>query len=432
MRKLDNNELWVDRLIRMVRTQFEKIQDNRVFSRKLTIKLSDCLMSCFAVFSLKWPSLLQYQANIRNEPIRKNLKLLYGIEHPPSDTYIRERLDKLDPVTLAPVYKKLFSLLQRNKILESYQYLNGCYLLSIDGTAHFSSEKVHCKNCCVKELSKGKMTYYHQLLGVVLVHPEQKAVIPLCPEAIRKEDGETKNDCERNASKRLLERVREDHPYLKVIVVEDGLSSNAPHIRELERHKMSYILGVKEGDHLFLFDWVRHAEKIHYEYRDEKGLWHRFKFINRVPLNDANFDLKVNFLEYEEETPKGKKKRFSWVTNIELTKNNVTKIMRGGRARWSIENETFNTLKNQGYEFEHNFGHGNENLCTVMGMIMLLAFLVDQVQLLCCQLYKKAKDSVGTFKSLWEHMRSLCSLLIILGWEKLYKYITRETRIDTS
>ena len=432
MRPLTKDELWGKRLIRTLKQELEKVRDPRVFSRIPKIKLVDCLISCFAIFNLKWPSLLQYQENIRKEPIRKNLSTLYGVEHPPSDTYMRERLDELNHHDLAPAFKRLFSLLQRNKILEKYQYLDGHYLISIDGTGHFSSEMVRCKNCCIKHHRSGKTTYYHQLLGAVMVHPEEKAVIPLYPEPIRKEDGREKNDCERNAAKRLLDQLRRDHPHLKVVIVEDGLASNAPHIKELERHNMKYILGVKEGDHAFLFDWVKHGEKVDYEYQDEKKTTHRYQFINQVPLNDANFDLRVNFLSYEEESYKGKKKRFTWVTNIFLTKNNVSKIMKGGRARWLIENETFNTLKNQGYEFKHNYGHGNKNLCTIMAIMMLLAFLVDQVQLLCCQYYKKAKQSAVTFKSLWERMRAVCSLILIKGWRELYGCITGEVKLNSS
>jgi len=150
---------------------------------------------------------------------------------------------------------------------------------------------------------------------------------------------------------------------LHLIVTEDGLSSNAPHIHELKKHQMHYILGAKKGDHAFLFDYVESAAKdgltteIQYENED---VVHQFRFINQVPLNASNQDLLVNFVEYWETTPK-KTLHFSWVTDIHVTKENVSKIMRGGRARWRIENETFNTLKNQGYHFEHNFGHGNKS-----------------------------------------------------------------------
>jgi len=123
-------------------------------------------------------------------------------------------------------------------------------------------------------------------------------------------------------------------------------------------------------------------------------------------LNASNQDTLVNFVEYWKITPK-KTMHFSWVTDIYVTKENDFNIMRGGRARWKIENETFNTLKNQGYQFEHNFGHGNNNLSVVFAMLMMLAFLVDQTQQFACQLFQAVWGKLGSKRSLWEQMRVL-------------------------
>ena len=68
-------------------------------------------------------------------------------------------------------------------------------------------------------------------------------------------------------------------------------------------------------------------------------------------------------------------------------------LMRGARARWKVENETFNTLKNHGYHFEHHFGHGYRHLSTVMVHLMTLAFLIDQIQQHCCGLFNRALDN---------------------------------------
>ncbi len=80
--------------------------------------------------------------------------------------------------------------------------------------------------------------------------------------------------------------------------------------------------------------------------------------------------------------------------------------MRGGRSRWKIENETFNTLKNQGYHMEHNYGHGEKHLSVVLMLIMFLAFLVDQVQQLSCPVFQAAWQKLGTKRLLWERLRS--------------------------
>ena len=117
------------------------------------------------------------------------------------------------------------------------------------------------------------------------------------------------NDCERNAGKRFLEKLRTAHPNLRLIVTEDALNSNAPHIRELEKHQLHYIIGVNKGDHSFLFDYIESAVKdgltTEIEYKD-KDTAYKFRFINQVLLNASNQDLLVNFVEYWETTPKKK------------------------------------------------------------------------------------------------------------------------------
>ncbi len=172
---------------------------------------------------------------------------------------------------------------------------------------------------------------------------------------------------------------------------------------------MHFILGVKEGDHPFLFEYVHQAEQEGrvetYEVK-EKGITHRFRFLNQVPLNASNQDVLVNFVEYWEIGPK-KTQHFSWVTDFQVSRWNVRRIMRGGRARWKIENETFNTLKNQGYHFEHNFGHGHQYLSVVFMLLMMLAFLVDQTQQLACSLFQAVLQKKSSRKRLWEHMRNL-------------------------
>jgi hypothetical protein len=257
----------------------------------------------------------------------------------------------------------------------------------------------------------GTVTYRHQMVGAALIHPDQRAVIPLMPEPIIKHDGTDKNDCERNAAKRLIVKLRQDHPHLKLIVTEDSLSSNAPHIEVLQDHHLHYLLGVKEGDHAYLFEHVAAAERAsrvtYYDRHDEAtGLRQRFRFVSDVPLNASNADLRVNFLECWE-WEGDQVQHFSWVTDLRVNKGTVYQLMRGGRARWRIENETFNTLKNQGYHFEHNYGPGYQHLSVVFAVLMMLAFLVDQVQQLCCPLFQAVWAKLGSKRRLWEKMRAL-------------------------
>lgn len=220
-------------LLQGVQQCFKKIRLSKKCGagKEPEISLVDCLMSGLAIFSLKFPSLLQFDIRKKEEVIRHNLKTLYGVERAPCDTQLRERLDEVDLACVRPAFKKVFSFLQRGKALEKYQFINGHYLLLADGTGFFSSKNVHCQNCCVKNHRDGSKSYYHQMLGAAIVHPDYSEVIPLCPEPINNRDGDKKNDCERNASKRLLSDVRREHPHLPLILSEDGLASNAPHLR---------------------------------------------------------------------------------------------------------------------------------------------------------------------------------------------------------
>lgn len=413
-----------DALFRCLHSGFERIPEHR--NGDVEMSLADALMSGFAIFSLKDPSLLAFDERRETD---QNLKTIYGIEDVPSDTRMREILDEVDPEYFRPSFKDVFRQLQRGKALEQMVFMERCYLVSLDGTGFFSSKKLHSDICLQKVNKKtGEVTYHLQMLGAAIVHPDFKEVIPLAPEFIMKQDGQTKNDCERNAAKRFFEKLRKDHPHLPLIITEDALSSNAPHIREAHKHNLHYILGVKEGDHSFLFEQVEMArnagQTTELEIVDEKNpeMVHRFSFLNQVPLNESNQDLLVNFVEYWEVSP-NKVKHFSWVTDFTVTGSNVFLIMRGGRVRWKIENETFNTLKNQGYHFEHNYGLGKKNLSLVFAMLMMLAFLADQSQQLSCKLFRAVWTKLRSKRALWERMRSLFKEFAFESMQMLYEAI---------
>jgi hypothetical protein len=407
-----------------MRNAFEKIPDHRR-AGSVEYTLADVLMCGFALFSLKNRSLLEFKSHIQNNATGANLRSMYRIEKVPSDTQMREILDPVPTDQLRPVFKQIIQSAQRGGLLKEFQFIDGHYLASIDGTGYFASDKIHCASCQEKKDKRtGAVSYSHAMLGIALVLPGKKQVLPLCPEPIIKQDGEAKNDCERNAAKRLLERLRKDHPRLPLIIVEDGLSSNAPHIEELQRHGMSYILGVKQGDHAFLFEQVMDSvetdrmQVVSEEESDARRIERRVAYVNGLSLNRSHPDLKVNFLELYEDID-GKEQYYSWITNIEVTEKNAFQLAEGGRARWKIENETFNTLKNQGYHFEHNFGHGHVNLSVILALLMMLAFLCDQIQECTCPVFQAALARKGRKQYFWESIRAHFSILRIHSWTQM-------------
>jgi hypothetical protein len=402
--------LSADGMIGLLRERWSLIGDSRR-QASVNFPMVDVLASAFALFSLKDSSLLMFQDRVKDRSIQN----LYGVKNVPSDTQLREILDGIDLNPLHQSFVDLFSALQQGKALEKFVFHNGYYLLVIDGTEYFSSETIHCDDCLKREKKNGKIEYYHQAVVATIVHPDHSEVFPLAVEPIIKQDGSNKNDCERNAAVRLLRRIRQQHPRLKIIVVQDGLSSNAPHIALLKELRFEYLLICQETDHQFLFEQATQASED--DLTEDVSVTHfkgktkcqsHLRFVHDLPLNKSNQGTRVNlFSVYETKSESDTlTSQFSWVTGIEIPKDYLFKFSRGGRSRWRIENETFNTLKNQGYNFEHNFGHGSKNLSTVLLLIMFLAFFVDQIQQSCCRVFKAVMGKLGTRKALWDSLRS--------------------------
>ena len=374
------------------------------------------------------PSLLTFQQRLQDGIHKNNLTTVFAVGDIPKDTQMRQNLDAIAAWQLDGIFSDFLHRLQRGKHLADYQLLDGSYLVAIDGSEYFSSENIRCPHCLVTK-SKGKVRYHHQILQPVIVHPDMRQVLPLAPEAISNRDGTKKQDCERNAAKRLIPKIKATYPKLKIIVTADGLYANQPFIDELKTADMSFILVAKPADHKLLFEWVSELIQLgdggSLEFGDEKGRRHRYQWVNQVPLNGTKEADLVNFFQYQLVAKSGKVTyKNSWVTDIDIDENNVTTLVKGGRARWKIENETFNTLKNQGYHIEHNFGHGQQNLSMIFFVLNLLAFYVHQILELTDRLYHQVRYTKFTSrKEYWNQLRCTIRILIFPRWESLLQFI---------
>ena len=411
-------------LLKRVRAGFEPIEEPR--KKKSHYPLVDVLMSGLALFSLKDGSLLQFDQRRQDDARRHNLRSLYGIDQAPCDSTLRTVLDRVNPVSLRPIFQALHQEVQRQGILEDFRFLNK-YLVSIDGTGHYSSGNVSCPECCSKTHQDGSLEYYHQLLGAVLVHPDKKTVLPFYPEAITRQDGSTKNDCEHNASHRLIPQLRQDFPRRDMILLQDALACNGPHIQHLLDQGFSFIITAKPASNSVLLNTVLQGlmtgNTLEVSGTTRDGRTCGYRFANQVPLNSSHRALLVNFIDYWEIRSDGTTFIYACITDIPLTADNVADVVRAGRSRWKVENETFNTLKNLGYNLEHNYGHGKQHLATVFAVLMMLAFLLDQIQETCCDYFQAARDRFHTRKILWETQRGLFHDYLIQDWESLFSAI---------
>ncbi len=412
------------RLLKKIRGVFKRVPEHR--KEPIVYPLADVLMSGLAMFGLKSESMLAFDQGRVDPHLSHNLQHLYGVEQVPCDTQMRTVLDPVDPKALRPATVGLIQELQKQGVLESYRFLGG-YLVSADGTGMFSSGKLSCPHCCEKHHRNGEVTHYHQLLASVIVHPDKPTVFPLFHEPITRQDGTTKNDCEHNASKRLIPALKKGFPRLKMILLQDALSCNGPHINLLKEQGFSFIFTAKPAVNSLLLKQVLKGQNdgsgktVEFEKKDEKtGIIKGYRYANDVSLNSTHKDLLVNFIDYWEIHPNGKEYMYACVTDLSITANNVDQIVRAGRSRWKVENETFNTLKNQGYCLEHNYGHGKHYLATTLALLMMLAFTLDQIQELCCSVFKAARHRFTSRKMLWRKMRSLFDSHLIKDWFALY------------
>ena len=388
-----------------------------------TTAVADALMSGFSLFALKDPSLLAFDQ--RRKQDEHNFQFVFHIGEVPCDTQMREILDPIDPEQLRPAYRDLFAQLAQGKVLEQMLFLDDSCLLALDGTEYFSSSQVYCQQCLIKKRGNGEVVYHHSFLGAVLVYPQRREVIPLMPEPILRQDGQSKNDCERNALARWLVKFRQDHPHLRVIATLDALYANAPVIGDLRKALVSWIIRVKEDDHAFLFAQVRQRAEAgqveDFSLVGSDGVHRHFRLARDLPLNESHPEVRVDFLEEDEMQGDGQHQITLIVDPVlGLCRERAEAVMWGGRSRWKVENETFNTLKNQGYHLEHNYGHGHQNLSVVLAMLMMLAFLVDQTSQLCCSLFTAAWEKCGSKRALWEGVREIFHRFSVDSMAEIY------------
>lgn len=425
----------IDNIIQGIKIGFEQVTEHRYINAQ--IALADYLQSAFAMFHLKDPSLHQYRLNYPER--EENLKNIYHVNFLPSDSAMREGIDGINPDDIQECFKIPHQQLVEHGIMDEYKVLGSYQAILFDGTQHYCTAKTPCSHCLKKEYrnKKGKITkttYSHQALATVMAHPNHKEVFPIANEAIVKQDGSEKNDCELNASKRLIPKVRRMLPIADydLIGVFDGLYPNGPHIKLLAEYQMRYIIGIRDGYVLVQVAALKAKNALKtkqwHGLKRKKGIarWH-----NDLILNGQHQEISTNYFEYEEFDESGKRTFYnSWITDIPITEENIKELVQVGRSRWKIENETFNTLKNQGYNLEHSYGHGEQFLATNFMMLTFLAFLVDQIAQKLDEAFKKAWKYCKTKKKLWLRTRQVFDLIPCMSMNVIYRFIAREIKIN--
>jgi len=399
---------------------FNQISDKR--KSNASYDLLDALKSGFAIYSQKCASLFSFRTRSTAED--SNLNEIYGINKIPSDNGLRKILDNVCPKELRKGFYSLYKRIRKMGILDTYRFWNNYLIVSIDGVEHFCSKKVNCKHCMTRTHRNNTSSYYHSMLSAAIVCPNKKEVFVLENEPIVKQDGAVKNDCERNAAKRLLGNLQSLYNQEFIVYVMDALYSCAPIIKQItQTARWKYVIGITLDGNKSLFRQFEERndkDKIHWiSFKDGKDTY-QIGYGNNFILNDSASDVICNALYCIKTSAKGVETHFSWVTNIKLTKHNVRQVMQIGRSRWKIENEVFNTLKNQDYNFKHNFGHGQNYLCTVFAFLMMMAFTIDQIQQNSCHYFKTLLTGLKTRIKLWKAVRACFTTTYYKNMKELY------------
>ncbi|MDR1570257.1 MAG: ISNCY family transposase, partial [Oscillospiraceae bacterium] len=361
------------------------LSDERNVGKDYKYSLSDAHKSALAVFYFQHPSLLNFQQEMKRKYKRSNLETLFGATNVPCTEQIKNIVDHVNPEGIEPVFDRLVKYADAAGIIQEYRVLDDGVLIPLDRVWYFSSDSIHCDHCLTvnKTSRSGKKTtqYYHEITAAAIVKPGCNVVLPLMPEFIRNEDGHTKQDSERSAVKRWLNKRGEGVKWLKPTFLGDDFYACYPVCRKILDGGMHFLFTCKPDSHPWIMDQVEGADMVKYTYRERQGrnhLEYRYQWLNNVELRADGENLLVNYINLEIwNKEKGETAyRNSWITNKQVEQSNIRLLVDCARARWKIENENNNVLKNRGYNLEHNFGHGKDHAAEIFCLMNLLGFLL--------------------------------------------------------
>jgi hypothetical protein len=389
--------------------------------------MADIGLSAFSLFFMGSPSFLAHQRILAQGHGRSNCETLFGIRAIPSDNYIRLMLDGADPAAFDGLFFKALDRVDDAGALAPFQRLGGRALVALDGTEHFCSRKIKCEQCSHRRRSDGGTEHFHALFAASLVAPGHKKVLPLPPEFIAPQDGAEKQDCERNAAKRWLGKHGPAMKRYRPIYLGDDLFACQPIVTAIRDSGGNFILTCKPSSHPTIAEYISGAELQEHRQttvQSGKPVTYIYRWLAGVPLRATQDALDVNWFSVEIRNASGKKTYAnSFVTDLPVTAETVAELAACGRARWKIENETFNVLKTDGYNLEHNFGHGKKTLASVLVTLNLLAFAYHTVAELCVLAWRKAMATWVARYHFFEQLRSITAYIVFADWRGLLETI---------
>lgn len=412
------------------------MKDPRQASNATCYSLKDAVLAAFSVFFMQCESFLEHQRQRHSRHGNDNAQTLFGWGQIPTTPQSRNILDGIAAEGLLQVFSWVYHALGQAGYLKAYHCLGGHLLVTLDGTQSFSSQKIHCAHCSSRTHKNGSTTHFHSAILPVIVAPTQAQVIALAPEFITPQDGCEKQDCEVAAAKRWLNTHASDFTDQPVTLLGDDLYSHQPMAEHCLNQGMNFIFTCLPESHVALYNWLNYLNGIGTVETLEIAQWHqrskeiyRYRYVNQVPLRDSQPALLVNWCELTLTRPSDGKVLYhnAFITHHPLNAETVPGVVSAGRSRWKTENENHNVLKTKGYHLEHNFGHGQHHLATVLLTLNLLAFLFHTVLHLVDSPYQRIRQQRGTRKGFFQDILSLTKYLLFDSWQHLIDFMLSDS-----
>jgi len=424
-------------LVGELRELMRRFPDKRT-GRNIQYRMEDVAAAAFSVFFTQSPSFLAHQTAVTETQGSSNAQTLFGLRRIPTDNHIRDLLDAVPPQQVFPMFERVFAALDERGQLQAFRALDGQLLVALDGTQYHRSSSIRCQCCTVTQHGNRHIDYAHSVVTPVIVAPGHPRVLPLAPEFITPQDGHQKQDCENAAAKRWISRYGERYRGLNVTLLGDDLYSRQPLCEQALAAGWHFIFVCKPSSHPTLYEWLDGlsiTEGVHTLTLERRQGKRRerdtYRFANALPLRDGDDALEVNWCELTTTDSEGKVLYCNaFISNHPIHAGNVAALVQAGRARWKVENENNNTLKNQGYHLTHNFGHGQQHLSALLVTLNLLAFLLHTVLDMMDAKYQLIRAKLPSRTLFFQHIQALTCYLCFESFEALLDFMLRGLRID--
>jgi len=432
--------LGFDDLKGILHRRIEQLPDHRQSGPNTRYRIQDAAWGAFGIFFTQSPSFLEYQRHLQQAKGHNNACTLFGVAQIPCNNQIRNLLDPLMPGTLDGVYLEVFEGLEHHGSLANFRVFSDQLLMAMDGTQYFSSNAIHCQHCLRRQTSNGQTLYYHTAITPVIVCPGRSEVIALPPEFLMPQDGHDKQDCERVAGKRWIDKHAKHVAPHGVTLLGDDLYSNQPFCELALQHGFNFIFVCKPDSHVSLYERLAFWQDSDAITALERRRWNgrftevtMYRYLNDVFLRGGRGALSVHWFEITVVHAKTGEQLYhnSFITNHSLTTECVAEVAQAGRGRWKIENENNNVLKTKGYHVEHNFGHGQQYLAAFLLSLNLIAFLFHTVMQWRDDQYALLRQTLVRRQTFFDDIRALTRYMVFESWHHLMDFMIRGLELES-